>query len=123
MQPNILIIAMAAFLAGGVFTFAIISALGVGAPELSFVVGAVLGTQVAALLHRAPSADNGIRVKLTVGVTLAIGAVILGGVLYLAFNPFAYIETSVPIGVVGSFVLPLVLFGTMRNALSRQPAD
>jgi hypothetical protein len=55
------------------------------------------------------------------GAALALGTVLLGTVLHLAWAPFEYPEISIPIAVVGTFLFPFVLFQTMWNALSKRP--
>ena len=116
-----MIFAITALLAGGAVTFAIVRGLGVGDPELSFVVGAVLGTCMAALAHRAAGGAKGMKVKLAVGVALAVGAVMLGISLHLAYSPFAYVEISVPISAIGSFAFPLILFDNMADVVPKRP--
>ena len=114
--------AVLAFIAGGSITFAVIRWLGKGSPELAFVVGAVLGTQIAAVVHhRTPGAVSSPGVKAGVGTALALGAVLLGLVLHAFWKPFNYPEISIPIAVVGAFVFPFVLFEQMWNALSKKP--
>jgi hypothetical protein len=108
------------FLVGGLITFAIIRAIGKGSPELAFVMGAVLGTQVAAVVHhRQSGTTNSLAVKLSLGLALAVGAIVLGSILHVIFSPFEYPEISIPIAAVGSFVFPFVLFDTMWKTLSK----
>ena len=121
MKPSVLAAAIASFLLGGAATFAITRWLGKGSPELMFVVGAVLGTQLAAVAHhRVPGATSSLGVKAAVGGMLAVAAVVLGIGMHLTYSPFSYVEVSVPIAVIGSFVFPFVLFGGMWKALCRR---
>src|SRR3954470_9616033 len=116
MKPAGYVSAIIAFIVGGSITFAVMRWLGKGSPELAFVVGAVLGTQIAAVVHRrSPGAVSSARVKAGVGAALALSTVLLGIVLLLAWNPFDYPQISIPIAVVGTFVFPFVLFETMWN--------
>ncbi len=56
-------------------------------------------------------------VKVRVVSTLAVCALVLGVVLQAGFGAFAYAPVSIPFAVVGSFVLGLLMFGPMWNAL------
>ena len=113
------IAATSAFVAGGAVTFAVVRWLGKGSPELAFVVGAVLGTQLAAAIHhRSRGAGNSPRLKAMIGLVLALTAILLGIVLHTVFEAFEYPDVSIPIGAVGTFIFPFVLFDTMCNALS-----
>jgi hypothetical protein len=120
-KPGVLAVAVVSLLVGGAVTFAVIRMVGKGSPELAFVVGAVLGTQLAAVVHhRTPGAASSSRVKAAIGVALACGVVVLGAVLHLAFAPFEFAWVSIPIAAVGAFVFPFVLFDTMWNALTKK---
>ena len=50
-KPGVLAIAVLSQLVGGGITFAVVRMVGKGSPELAFVVGAILGTQLAAVVH------------------------------------------------------------------------
>ena len=115
-----LVTGISCFFVGALITLGIIRAIEKGSPELAFVVGAILGTQIAALVHhRQPGTSNSLAVMLSLGITLAVAAVVLGSILHVVFAPFNYPEISVPIAAVGSFVFPFVLFDTMWKALSK----
>jgi hypothetical protein len=108
------------FFLGAIVTFAIIRGIDKGNPELTFVVGAILATNVAAMVHHRQSGTaNNLAIKLALGAMLAISAVVFGVLLHFAFSPFKYPEVSVPIAAVGCFVFPLVLFNTMWKAMSK----
>jgi hypothetical protein len=108
------------FLFGATIAFAIVRAVEMGSPELAFVVGAILGTQVAAVVHhRQSGSTNSFLIKVALGATLAVTAVAMGIVLHFGFSAFNYPEISVPMGAIGSFVFPFVLFDTMWKALSK----
>ncbi len=114
--------AILAFIVGGGITFAVVRWLGKGSPELAFVVGAVLGTQMAAVVHRrSPGAVSAPGVKAGVGAAMALSTILLGTLMHALWKPFDYPEISIPIAVVGTFVFPFVLFDTMWNALSKRP--
>ena len=120
-KPGVLAIAGVSQLVGGGITFAIIRMVGKGSPELAFVVGAVLGTQLAAVAHkRSAGAESSPREKAVVGAALACGALLMGVIQHLAFAPFEIAGISVAFAAVGSFVFPFVLFETMWNALSKK---
>ena len=124
MKPIALTIAAASFLAGAAVMFLVIRAISVGSPELSFVVGAVLGSQIGAIMHRRqPGAEPTAAAKAILGVVLAVCAVAFGVLLHLTTNPFKFVEISLPFAAVGSFVFPFVLFNTMWNALSKKDSD
>lgn len=120
MQPALLFISSIAFLVGGSITFAIEHAFDLKNAELSFIVGAILGTQVAAFVHhRTAGAQNSFGVKLAVGLSLAVSALVLGMALHSIFRPFSNVEVSVSIAVIGSMIFPFVLFGTIWKALAK----
>ena len=83
-KPSALIIAALSFLAGASVTYLVIRTISIGSPELSFIVGAVLGSQVGAIIHhRQPGAEPTAAAKAILGVVLAVCALILGVVLHL----------------------------------------
>jgi hypothetical protein len=121
MKPVVLTVSVVSFLVGGGITFAVVKWLGIGSPELAFVVGAILGTQLAAVAHhRIPGATNSTGFKASVGGALATSAIALGIVLHAVFTPFQYVGISVPIAAFGAFVFPFVIFDTMWKALSKK---
>ena len=119
MKPAVVVIAVVSFFLSGGVTFAIVRWLGKGSPELAFVVGAIVGTELAAVVHhRNPGATNSAGVKALIGAALAMSTVVLATLLHLVVAPFEYPQISIPIAVVGTFVFPFVLFDTMWKALS-----
>lgn len=120
MRVHTLATGIGCFVLGATITFAVIRAIDKGSPELAFVAGAILATQMAAVVHhRQHGTTNDFAIRLGLGAALAAAAIIVGGVLHLAFSPFRYPEISVPIAAIGSFVFPFVLFGAMWNTLSK----
>ena len=86
--------AIIAFIVGGSITFAVVRWLGKGSPELAFVVGAVLGTQIAAVVHHhTPGAVSSTGVKAGVGAALAVSTIMLGLALNALWKPFHYPES------------------------------
>jgi len=121
MKPIACIAGIFAFYVGGSATFAVVRGVGRGDPELAFVVAAILGTQVAAIIHcRSRVAGKSFRTKAMLASVLAVNAAFFGIVLHTAFGAFVYPDVSIPISVVGTFGFPFVLFGTMCNALLRK---
>ncbi len=119
-KPTALLIAALSFLVGASVTYLVIRTVSMGEAELSFIVGAVLGSQVGAIMHhRQPGAEPTTSAKAILGVVMAVCAVIVGVVLHITAHPFNFVEISVPFAAVGSFVFPFVLFNTMWNALSK----
>jgi len=117
-------IAALSFLAGAGATHLAISALSMGSPQLSFVIGAILGSQVGAIMHhRQPGAEATTAAKATLGVVLAVCAIIFGMILHVTTTPFKFVEISVAFAAIGSFVFPFVLFNTMWKALSKNVSN
>jgi hypothetical protein len=122
MKAAVYFSAVLTFIVGGGITFAVVRWLGKGSPELAFIGGAVLGTQIAAVVHhRSKGAVSSPGVKAGVGASLALSAIVLGIVMHAIWKPFDYPEISIPMAVAGSFVFPFVLFEQMWNALSKKP--
>ncbi len=121
MKPIVLVVGAVAYVIGGAITFAVVRWIGKGSPELTFVVGAILGTELGAVVHhRQKNATNSIAVKSALGVTLAVTAAAMGVVLHSVFAPFSYADLSIGTSALGSFVFPFVLFDTMWSSLSKQ---
>ena len=122
MKATVWIAAAFSYAIGGAATFAVIRWLGKGSPDLAFVVGAVLGTEVAAIVHwRTGGAGAGGTgwLKAAVGLALALSAGASGLLLHMAFRAFEHPDVSIPIGAAGAFLFPFVLFDTMSKTLSR----
>ena len=124
MKPLALLIAGVAYITAAVSTFLVIRAISVDSPELSFIVGAILGSQVGAVIHhRQPGAEPTARAKVLLGIALAVCASAVGVALHVAVAPFKFAEISIPLGAVGSFVFPFVLFNQMWQSLSKKDAE
>ena len=105
-------------------TYAIIAALHVGEVNLSLVVGSILGALIGALLyHRRESATAPFSVRASVGLLMAVLCVILSLIFQVLWGWQKFPEVSIPIGAVGSFVFPFVLYGTMQKAMVKAKAD
>ena len=88
--------------------------------ELAWVVAAIVGTNVAAMLyHRRVKDKAPLGVKATAGAVLAVCALATGLLSYGFLHVFRFPEISIPIATVGSFVFPFVLFGTMQKAYNQ----
>jgi hypothetical protein len=111
------------FLAGAALTLAVVLFFEFRWTELAFVVGAILGTQVGAMVHHRQKGDNTSAVKIALGIALAATAVAFGLVVHFAFGVFVHPEVSIPMAGIGSFVFPFVLFNTMWEALSKPKKD
>ncbi len=121
MRPIVFIAAVFAFYVGGAATLAVVRCVGKGSPELALMVGAALGTQVAAVIHcRSRGAGKSFRVKAVLASILALSAVFFGIVLHTVFGAFVYPEVSIPIAVIVTFGFPFILFDTTCNALLRK---
>lgn len=122
MKPIVYVSAIIGLILGGSITFGVIRWLDKGSPELAFVVGAVLGIQLAVIAHhRHPGASSSSRVKARVGAALAVSTILFGVALHFGWKAFEYPEISIPIAVVGTFFFPFVLLDTMWNALAKPP--
>jgi hypothetical protein len=124
MRLHAYIVAVAAFLAGTLVAFGFIRWLKYENADLAFVVGAILGTQAAAVaMHRNPKAESTFAVKLLLGTALAAAAVLLGLALHFMLAPFRYVEVSLPILTIGCLLFPFVIFDVLWNAIKRKPGS
>ena len=100
----------------------IMSAMGRGDPGLALVMAAIVGTQTAGFLYyRRETGAAPFSVKATVGVVMSALAVGVSVLAHLAWGWINLPEVVIPIGALGTFVFPLVLFGSMRNAARQRP--
>ena len=96
---------------------AVIRLLHVGDPGLALVMGAVGGSNAAAMqYHRRMPERAPFAVKASAGAVLAVMAVLMGLASQLLLKWMTYPDVVIPISFVGSFVFPFVLFGTLRRA-------
>jgi hypothetical protein len=99
-------------------TYAIIATLHVGDVNLALVIGSILGAGIGALLyHRRESATAPFSVKASVGLLMALLCVTLSLLFQALWGWQKFPEVSIPIGAVGTFVLPFVLYGTIQKGM------
>ena len=104
-------------------TYAIISALHVGDVNISLVMGSILGALSGAVLyHRRESAAAPFKVKASVGLLMALLCVAQSLLFQSLWGWQKSPEVSIPIGAVGSFVFPFVLFGIVQQAMVKAGA-
>lgn len=112
-----------AYIIGVTLAYAVLSALGSADMNLALVMGAILGTEIGAwLYHRRVPAAAPFSVKASVGLLMAILCVFQSLLFQTLWGWLKYPEVSIPIGAVGTFVFPFVLYGTMRKALAKAKA-
>jgi hypothetical protein len=121
MRPSVFIVAAVSFFISSSITFAVIRWLGKGSPTLAFIVGAAVGTNLAAVMHhRNPKGTNSPGVKASIGAVLVISMLALATVLHIVFAPFRFfLVVTLPISAIGSFVFPFILFDTTWRTLSK----
>ena len=108
------------YLAGVGIAAVVISSLSLGDLDMSLVVGAALGSGVAAsLYHSRDPAKAPAAVKLAFGALMAALCVPAGILLHSVDPRMTSPEIVIPISAVGTLVLPLAGFETMRKALLR----
>lgn len=116
-KPSELSIVGLAYIAGVALTYAIIAAIRVGDVNISLVIGSVLGSVIgASLYHRRESAPASFSVKASVGLLMAVLCVAQSLLFQSLWGWQKFPEVSTPIGAVGSFVFPFVLYGTIQKA-------
>jgi hypothetical protein len=119
MKVRTLAIAAAVFVAAASITFATVRWLQMDA-EFAFIAGAILGTQVAAVVHyRSPGSEKTLSVKAMLGAVLALTALTFGLLLNALFSPFKFADISILMSTLGTFGFPFVIFDTIWNALSK----
>jgi hypothetical protein len=119
MRPRDLVLVGIAQIVGLAIAAAVIIGFRVGEPGMALVVGAVLGTETGAwLYHRTNHDPAPVSVKVATGAVLAVVGAITGGLIQLGSGWMLYPDIVIPIGALGSFVFPFVLFGTMQKAMS-----
>lgn len=120
MKPSEFFIVGLVYIIGVTLTYAIIATLGVGDVSLSLVVGSILGAQIGAVLyHRRETAAAPFSVKASVGLLMAVLCVIQSLLFQVVWGWQKYPEVSIPIGAVGTFVFPFLLYGTMQKAMAK----
>jgi len=120
MKATNLAISAAVLVAGVAITCTILRVCNLGHEGVASVVGAILGCEVAVVLHhRQPGSTLSMKVKAQVGAVLAITSLAVSAVLQLAAHWEEYPEVVMPITAVGCFVFPFVICGTMWNAMEK----
>ena len=123
MKPSELFIVGLAYLIGVTLAYAALTALGAEDMNLALVMGAVLGSQSGGwLYHRREPAAAPFSAKASVGVLTAVLCVTLSLLFQSLCGWLRHPEVSIPIGAVGTFAGPFVLFGTMQKALAKAKA-
>lgn len=122
MKPSELFIVGLAYVVGVTVAYAVIGAFD-GDMNLALGMGAILGTQIGALLyHRREPAAAPFSVKASVGLLMAVLCVLQSLLFQALWGWLEYPELSIPIGAVGTFVFPFVLYGTMQKAMVKPQA-
>jgi hypothetical protein len=120
MKPSILSIAAASFVVGAAVTCAIFRLAGLGHEMVAIVVGAILGTDIAVILHhRQSGATLPAKIKAQLGATLAITALATTAVLSVAIDWEEFPEIALPLSALGSFGFPFIIGSTLWNALQK----
>ena len=119
MKPSTLALAVGAQLGAILLAFGVQRAVTGGtASGLPFIVGGIFGTQMGALRHaRLPESANDARARGRLSAALAVGALLTGLGLHLAFAPFVAPDITVGFATLGSAIFPWVLFGQMWRAV------
>ena len=120
MKPSELLIVALVHIAGVTFTYLILSNSQPQNTDFSLGLGAILGSEIgAALYHRREPSTAPFSVKASVGLLMVILCVIQGLLFQALWGWFKYPAISIPIGAVGTFVGPFLLFGTMQKAMTK----
>lgn len=121
MKSTSLFLSALAFVAAASLALAVIRGFDVGDTPLALVVGAIVGSQVGAILHaRQPDATSSAIPKLVLGAVLAVVALAFGFAVHLGLGGITYPEVTLPISAIGTFVFPFAVFNTMFNAIRNQ---
>ena len=111
----------AVHLIGVAATFLALHLLWRGDPVLSFIVAATVGTTAGAWLYsRRTHKTAALKVKAEVGALLAGLCLVVGLVGQLVWSWMGQPYTSITICVAGTFLFPIVLFGTMELIFMRR---
>ena len=88
----------------------------VGDASLALIIGAIFGTQVAAIqYHRRIPDPAPAKVKATAGIVLAVMAIFAGVISQFMLEWMPLPEVTLPIAAIGSFIFPFVLFNSMQK--------
>jgi len=108
-------------LAGTLITYGIMVAGGFEQTGIIFIMGGIVGTQMAVwrMVKAAGQASIPLKEKALAGLVLGVTNGVTGVVLQWVAHPFLYPEIVIPIEGVGSFVFPFVLTGTLAKSFAR----
>jgi hypothetical protein len=119
MHPKDLVFAGLVQLATLATAAGIIIGFRVAEPGLALIVSAVAGTQTAAWLYqRRKKSPAPLSAMATTGALLAVLCLLATTLIQVVSRWMTYPEIVIPIGAVGSFASPFVLFGTVQRALA-----
>lgn len=119
MKPAHLAITAVVYVVVAFVTLAVIRGLNVGDTPLAMIVGAIVGTQVGAILHaREPESISSLSVKILLGSVLAGAAVLVGLLVYFLLG-LEHAEVTVPISAIGSFAFPFALFNQFFHLMRK----
>ena len=123
MKPSELFIVGLVYVVGVTLAYPVLTAFGADDMNLALALGAIVGAQTGAwLYHRREPAAAPFSVKASVGMVTAALCVTLSLLFQTLWGWLQAPEVSIPIGAVGTFVGPFVLFGTMQKALGKAKA-
>ena len=110
-----------AYLGAAAVALAIILSSKVGKGWFALPVGALLGTQIGVVVHhRQKGSTNSMNAKLVLGMSQAITAVVFVLITQEIFSAYEFVEVTLAIGTIGSFLFPLLLFDTFWSKLSKK---
>ena len=108
------LVSVLSLVVGAAITLGIVRAIGTGSAELAFVVGAIFATGAGVMMYyRQGGVSASAAVKFQLGAVLAVTAIVFGVAAQGAVGAFKYPAISIPVGAVGSFIFPFVLFNTL----------
>lgn len=124
MRAKELLVVAAAYLVVYALAALVIVGFKVGDAGLAALMGALVGSQVAAFAyHRRCPEPADFAVKGTAGATLSALAVVCGLLSQALLGWLALPQVVIPIAALASFVFPWAFFGPVQKALSRDRHD
>ena len=123
MKPSELLIVALVYVATVTVAYLVVSAYQPENMEFSLCLGAIVGSEIAAVLyHRRESATAPFSVKASVGLLMAFLCVVQGGLFQVLWGWFRYPEISISIGAIGTFIGPFLFYGIMQKAMIKSKA-